>query len=153
MSDFDDRSGIVCCKTDWGRWWQTMDEVVVEVDVPEGTNAKNIKCEIKTKLVKLSLQGNVIFEGELPAAVNSEESLWTLEDRKLVRICLEKCDRSAENCWKTLLLGECTPDAWTLDQMQRKLTLQRFQYENPGMDFSNAEVSGNYASGGPKFPS
>ena len=52
-------------------------------------------------------------------------------------------------CWKSLLLnGQFAPDQWTFDQMQRKLTLERYQIEHPGFDFSSAEISGNYVSGG-----
>ena len=43
---------------------------------------------------------------------------------------LVKSDRSASNCWKSLLEGgqyKCNP--WVLDQMEKKLTLERFQKE------------------------
>ena len=46
MSNFDERSGIVACSTPWGQWYQTMEEVHIEVNVPEGTISKqiNINC-------------------------------------------------------------------------------------------------------------
>ena len=52
------------------------------------------------------------------------------EDNKLLRVVLAKSDRSASNCWKSLLEGgqyKCNP--WVLDQMEKKLTLERFQRE------------------------
>ena len=52
------------------------------------------------------------------------------EDNKLLRVVLVKSDRSASNCWKSLLEGgqyKCNP--WVLDQMEKKLTLERFQRE------------------------
>ena len=52
------------------------------------------------------------------------------EDNKLLRVVLVKSDRSASNCWKSLLEGgqyKCNP--WVLDQMEKKLTLERFQKE------------------------
>jgi len=67
-------------------------------------------------------------------------------------VVLVKSDRSAGNCWQALLEGgqyKCNP--WVFDQMERKLTLERFQRENPGFDFSGAEISGNYSGGGPQF--
>ena len=59
-----------------------------------------------------------------------------------------------------------------MDEMQQKLTLERFQREvgragssllattaraslpaqNPGFDFSGAEITGNYHDGGPSIP-
>uniref|UniRef100_A0A493TT46 NudC domain containing 2 n=3 Tax=Anas TaxID=8835 RepID=A0A493TT46_ANAPP len=73
------------------------------------------------------------------------------EDRKLIRIVLMKTNRDAGNCWTSLLENDYAADPWVQDQMQRKLTLERFQRENPGFDFSGAEISGNYSKGGPDF--
>lgn len=52
-----------------------------------------------------------------------------LEDRKMVRIVLTKTKRDAANCWASLLESEYAADPWVQDQMQRKLTLERFQKE------------------------
>lgn len=51
------------------------------------------------------------------------------EDKKLIRIVLMKTNREAGNCWQSLLEGEYAADPWVQDQMQRKLTLERFQRE------------------------
>ncbi|KAI0216949.1 NudC domain-containing protein 2 [Lamellibrachia satsuma] len=77
----------------------------------------------------------------------------TPEDKKLLVICLPKSDRTAGSCWKSLLDGQYEADPWTWDQMQQKLTLERYQIENPGMDFSGASISGSYQDGGPELPS
>ena len=56
--------------------------------------------------------------------------LFTLaEDKKLLVICLPKSDRTAGSCWKSLLDGQYEADPWTWDQMQQKLTLERYQIE------------------------
>lgn len=52
-----------------------------------------------------------------------------LEDKKLLRIVLVKSHRDAANCWKSLLEGQYAADAYVLDQMEKKLTLERFQNE------------------------
>ncbi|EDO28204.1 predicted protein [Nematostella vectensis] len=105
MADhFDERSGVVPCKTSWGSWAQTIDEIFIE-------------------------------------------------DKKLLRIVLVKSGRDAANCWKSLLADQYLADPWVFNEMEKKLTLERFQKENPGFDFSGAEVTGNYSGGGPKFPS
>ena len=51
------------------------------------------------------------------------------EDRKLLRIVLSKSNRDAANCWRSLLEGQYAADAHVFDQMERKLTLERFQNE------------------------
>lgn len=51
------------------------------------------------------------------------------EDGKLIRIILTKTNREAGNCWLSLLEGQYCADPWVQDQMQRKLTLERFQRE------------------------
>ncbi|XP_072803372.1 nudC domain-containing protein 2 isoform X2 [Vicugna pacos] len=95
--------------------------------------------------------GPVPIEGKLFDSTIADEGTWTLEDRKMVRIVLTKTKRDAANCWTSLLESEYAADPWVQDQMQRKLTLERFQKENPGFDFSGAEISGNYSKGGPDF--
>ncbi|KAG9351306.1 hypothetical protein JZ751_022550 [Albula glossodonta] len=89
--------------------------------------------------------------GKLFGMTVADEGTWTLEDKKLIRIVLMKTNREAGNCWQSLLEGEYCANPWVQDQMQRKLTLERFQRENPGFDFSGAEISGNFAGGGPDF--
>ena len=51
------------------------------------------------------------------------------EDKKLLRIVLSKSNRDAANCWRSLLEGQYAADAYVFDQMERKLTLERFQNE------------------------
>lgn len=55
--------------------------------------------------------------------------IFISEDRKMVRIVLTKTKRDAANCWTSLLESEYAADPWVQDQMQRKLTLERFQKE------------------------
>lgn len=51
------------------------------------------------------------------------------EDKCLIRIILMKTNREAGNCWSSLLEGEYCANAWVQEQMQKKLTLERFQRE------------------------
>ena len=151
MSNFDEKSGLVYSITPWGQWAQTIEEVFVEVKVPEGTRSRDVKCDIKAQYMSLSVHNKEIIKGPLYLKVLSDESVWTLEDKKIIRIVLVKSDRSAASCWKLLLQDQYNSDAFTFNEMEKKLTLERFQRENPGFDFSGAEISGNYSGGGPKF--
>ncbi|KAF2986043.1 hypothetical protein EK904_002201 [Melospiza melodia maxima] len=115
------------------------------VRVPPGTRAKDVRCSLRSRHIALA--------GKLFDSTVTDEGTWTLEDRQLIRIVLMKTNRDAGNCWTSLLENEYAADPWVQDQMQRKLTLERFQRENPGFDFSGAEISGNYSKGGPDFSS
>ena len=47
----------------------------------------------------------------------------------MLRICLPKSISTADKCWNSLLKDKYVADPFTFDQMEKKLTLQRFQYE------------------------
>ncbi|KAL0274315.1 UNVERIFIED_CONTAM: hypothetical protein PYX00_006768 [Menopon gallinae] len=145
LSFFDEKRGTVKAKTDWGYWWQTVQEVHVQVNLPEGTKSKEIKVDIKPNYIKCDVKGKTIFEGPFPRTVHAEESVWTLEDGVLC-ILLPKADYSVkEDMWESLIAdGVFQPDPWTLHEMRKDLDLERFQIENPGMDFSKAKLSKNY---------
>ncbi|NXX91752.1 NUDC2 protein, partial [Centropus bengalensis] len=163
---FEERSGLVPCATPWGRWYQTLEEVFIEVQVPPGTRAKDVCCSLQSRRIALSVRGREVLQGKLFDSTITDEGTWTLEDKRLIRIVLMKTNRDAGNCWTSLLEKEYAADPWVQDQMQRKLTLERFQreariicltfpylHQNPGFDFSGAEISGNYSKGGPDFSS
>ena len=65
---------------------------------------------------------------------------YSTEDHKLVRIILTKSIKDASNCWKSLLVDAYVPDPFTLQNMEKKLTLERFQKEV----FTNALVFVTY---------
>ena len=65
MAHFDERSGIVPCKTDWGTWWQTLEEVYIEVDTGKEILAKNVKCDIKPRHLTVVVNGEVLVDVSL----------------------------------------------------------------------------------------
>ncbi|XP_067948335.1 nudC domain-containing protein 2-like [Watersipora subatra] len=155
MADFDERSGIVCCETSWGLWYQTLDEVSIEVRIEEHIKSKDISLVSESGSLSLSVAGTRIISGTLFSNVKACNTLWTLEtdkDGKLLRIILQKRDKDSANTWPSLLKGEYVADEWLLKNMRTKAALERMQLENPGFDFSGAEVTGNYATGGPELP-
>ena len=62
MSDFDEKSEVAACKTEWGRWYQTMDEVYVEVHLEEGTSGKQVKVNIMPKKLLVTVKGEKVIE-------------------------------------------------------------------------------------------
>ena len=62
MAHFDEKSGYIPCKTDWGQWWQNNEEVYIEVNLPQGTAARDIKCSFAPKHLKVSVKGKTVIE-------------------------------------------------------------------------------------------
>lgn len=156
MSHFDESSGVVTLQTPWGHWYQTTEEVYILVDVPSNTKAKQVSIKIKPDQLSLSVNDTAIFSGHLSKKVLADESTWTLEDGKLIRVQLAKAisdPMSPDCCWPGLFVDQYMVDPATRMAMEKKLTLQRFALEHPGFDFSNADISGDFTSGGPKMPS
>ncbi|XP_072026455.1 nudC domain-containing protein 2-like isoform X2 [Amphiura filiformis] len=135
MSNFDERSGVVACNTSWGQWYQTIEEVYVEINVPQGTLAKQINIVFAPSQLTCVVRGETIIKGDMFSKVVTDECTWSLEDRKLVRIVLAKARASADNCWKSLLKSEFQADPLVFDAMEKKLTLEKFQkeYIEPGL--------------------
>jgi len=44
--------------------------------------------------------------------------------------------------WRSLIRGHTAVDEYTASEVQKSLMLERFQAENPGMDFSGATFNG-----------
>lgn len=65
MSNFDEKSGIIPCETEFGRWWQTVDEVFIEINSSEcPISSKEICCEIKNHEIKCSVKNKMILQVE-----------------------------------------------------------------------------------------
>lgn len=62
LSHFDEKSGIVPFKTEWGSWWQTVYEVHIEVDLPVNTRSKDASVKIQTNYIECVVHKNTIFK-------------------------------------------------------------------------------------------
>ncbi|KDN42981.1 putative nudC protein [Tilletiaria anomala UBC 951] len=77
------------------KWSQTLESVQLSVQVPEGTKGKELNVVIKKNGLKFGLKGkDAIIDGELPKPIKEEDSMWSLEDNKLVTIHLEKLSKN-----------------------------------------------------------
>ena len=61
-SHFDEKSGVVCHETGFGKWHQTVDEVMILVDLEPGTRGKEVHVDIQPNKLKCSVRGKLIFE-------------------------------------------------------------------------------------------
>ncbi|XP_066288179.1 nudC domain-containing protein 2-like isoform X3 [Branchiostoma lanceolatum] len=130
MADFAEKIGEIECKTPWGCWYQTLEEVVAEVALEPGTKAKEIKCKLSGKKLTTVVRGKEILNGTVPGNVVTDDFLWTVEDNKLLRIVITKSERSGRDCWKSLLDGQYPADPQVHDNMEKKLTMERVQRED-----------------------
>ena len=61
-SHFDEKSGVICHKTDFGQWYQTVDEVMILVNLESGTRGKEVHVDIQPNKLKCVVRGKIIFE-------------------------------------------------------------------------------------------
>lgn len=145
LSHFDEKSGIVAAKTPWGRWWQTVSEVFIEVDIPPGTPGKECKVTITPNHIACRVKDKDIFSGTFYKTVQADDCTWTVEERKTILIFLEKAEKfENENIWVSLLEGQYIADPLTQHEMLKKLDIEKLNIEHPGFDFSKAELSKSY---------
>ncbi|KAF1787119.1 putative tubulin polyglutamylase TTLL9 [Phytophthora cactorum] len=116
-------------------WEQSMEEVNVFIKPPPGVTAQQIQCDITTNHVTLGRCATETRPRELRVVV---ESYWMLDSGEL-NINLQKMKKGF--IWPRLRW------TWRVGSNQQEATkqqmmLERFQEENPGFDFSNAEFNG-----------
>lgn len=61
-TNFDERSGFVPCITEWGMWWQTVNEVHIEINVPPGTKPKDITLLIKKREISVNVSSKELLK-------------------------------------------------------------------------------------------
>ena len=126
---------------------QSLTEVVLYVSAPPHP----VDCTISPNHLKLGLRNaNTFFINEdTYEKVNVSESTWCYEDddndkgTKKIVVYLHKMAKGL--VWERALKGRfyATIDPMSLQNIQKDMTIERWQEENPGMDFRNAEFNGN----------
>ncbi|KAG2673151.1 hypothetical protein I3760_13G076300 [Carya illinoinensis] len=135
-------------------WDQTLEEVNLYINLPPNVHPKRFYCSRSTSksASRATLRTSMfvtfidVFEllglmsqQELTCPVKTDSSFWTLED-DILHITLDKRDKG--QTWSSPILGQGQLDPYATDLEQKRLMLQRFQEENPGFDFSQAQFSG-----------
>lgn len=105
----------------------------------KGPNLHDIHYWVKATVQRISQQAySVILKIIiiLCGGLKSPVVIWLYflffpvsEDNELVRIILVKSGRDAANCWHSLLSNQYSADPWIFNEMEKKLTLERFQKE------------------------
>ncbi|XP_065044748.1 uncharacterized protein LOC135676938 [Musa acuminata AAA Group] len=121
-------------------WDQTLDEVNIYIDLPANVPKKLFYCKIQSAHIELGIKGNPPYlNHDLACPVKTDSSFWTLED-EIMHVTLQKRDKG--QTWSSPILGQGALDPYSADLEQKRLMLQRFQEENPGFDFSQAQFTG-----------
>mmetsp|Transcript_25745 Transcript_25745/g.66597 ORF Transcript_25745/g.66597 Transcript_25745/m.66597 type:complete len:157 (-) Transcript_25745:277-747(-) len=121
-------------------WEQTLEEIHCYIKPPEGITARHLDITIASRHLRVGIKGNPPFiDDDFCELVNSEDSLWTLEDGVL-HLSLAKGSKGVT--WASMLKGQQALDPYSQSEVQKSLMLERFQAENPGFDFSGAEFNG-----------
>jgi len=136
-SDFEAKSGSITQPTSWGNWSQTIQDITIEVFLEKGTRGREVSVDIKPGTIELRVRGENVFQGKLSDKVVVDESTWTIEDQKLLRILL--CKALSGKCWPSLLDNQYQADQGIFQKMRDKIELERYQMEHPGFDFSEDE--------------
>lgn len=93
-------------------WTQTLNEVTVYIDASDCIRGKDVKCELTAKLLKLSVQGKVLVEGEFEEAVKVDDSMWSLNIGELIGKIRENSEvvitleKTRKTWWKHVIIGD-----------------------------------------------
>ena len=60
--NFEEKSGLTTCKTSWGNWGQTIEDIHIEVNLKKGTSAKSISCTIETSHLTIKVNGCIVIK-------------------------------------------------------------------------------------------
>ncbi|XP_015375883.1 PREDICTED: nudC domain-containing protein 2-like [Diuraphis noxia] len=144
VSHFDEKSGIVPCNTEWGRWWQTVDELHIEITLSLNTKSKDVKVNVTNSSITCQILGKTLFSGNLFRKVRADDTVWTLEDNgTLLNIVLTKADCSdKQNFWEAILEdGSFKADPLTCIEMMKKMDLEKLQMKIYLLNMLSVELS------------
>ncbi|TMW55879.1 hypothetical protein Poli38472_008527 [Pythium oligandrum] len=122
-------------------WEQSMEEVNVFITPPPGLTASHIQCDITANHVTLGVRGSQdkFLNHDLASSVVVTESYWMLDGGEL-NINLQKMKKGL--MWPSVFVGHGELDPLEQEKTKQQMMLERFQEENPGFDFSQAEFNG-----------
>jgi CS domain len=116
-------------KTERYNWSQTVQEVMVQLPLPEGTVSKQMDIKMQSKAISVALKGSKdgpLLKGDLSEKIKVDDSFWTIEDRKYLVLHLQK---AYEAIWKCVLVGDAEIDPKTVDNSKR---VDEFDLETQG---------------------
>lgn len=110
-------------------WEQSLEEVNIYIQPPSGVPRHMFDIKISHRHLQVGLKGSPPFiDEDTGGPVKPDESIWTLSDGEL-NINLQKMNKA--EAWECALVGRAgqTLDAFTKEEVRKKLMLERFQEE------------------------
>ncbi|KAL4087144.1 hypothetical protein PRIC1_013044 [Phytophthora ramorum] len=74
-------------------WTQTLEDVSIQMELAQGTRAKDLNCRIESTKLRVALKSDPdkpLLEGEFPEKIRADESIWSLESNHTLNVSLEK---------------------------------------------------------------
>ena len=116
-------------------WEQSLEEVNIYISPPPGVPRHLFDIEISHTHVRVGIKGAPPFiDEDTGGPVKVAESMWTLTDG-VVNINLQKMIKA--DAWDCALRGRAGEalDAFTKEEVKKKLMIERFQEEVPSWTF------------------
>jgi len=114
----------------------------VQVSPPPGIKANMFDIKMTSEHVVMGIKGvpDKYFNHDFSYKIVEDESFWTMEDGELHFTLLKMAKGET---WPSTFKGHEQLDAFSMQEVQKSIMKERFQEENPGFDFSNADFSGS----------
>mmetsp|Transcript_23843 Transcript_23843/g.36205 ORF Transcript_23843/g.36205 Transcript_23843/m.36205 type:complete len:196 (+) Transcript_23843:94-681(+) len=123
-------------------WEQTLETVTLYIEPPPNISAKDFNISISSKKLKVGLKGRDQFflDDDFFSVVDTTESTWFFEGA-ILQILIAKQHRG--EAWLCVLGKKDKINPMFEQELKQQLLRERFQEENPGMDFRDASFNGS----------
>ncbi|OMH86323.1 Protein BOBBER 1 [Zancudomyces culisetae] len=103
-------------------WKQTLSDVTISVNLPQGTRARDLAVIIKADFISISYKATkeIILEGKLTELIRVDDSTWAIEDSKMLSVYLEK--QNQQQWWKAVVQGAVEIDTSAIEPENSKLS-------------------------------
>ncbi|CAH0515515.1 unnamed protein product [Peronospora belbahrii] len=122
-------------------WEQSLEEVNIYIQPPSNVTAHQIQCNITSNHITLGLYRvkDTFLNHDLASSIIVAESYWMFDSGELI-INLQKMKKGL--IWPSVFIGHGELNPMEQETTKQQMMLERFQEENPGLDFSNAQFNG-----------
>lgn len=123
-------------------WEQTLETVTLYIEPPPDISANDFNISISSKKLKVGLKGRDQFflNDDFFSVVDTTESTWFFEGG-ILQILIAKQHRG--EAWLCVLGKQDKINPMLEQELKQQLLRERFQEENPGMDFRDASFNGS----------
>lgn len=106
--------------TDSYTWTQSLEDVTIQLSVPEGTKSKDLDCRITTTHIRVGWKNDLsaapLLDGDLPEKIRVDESIWSLEGNRMLQLSLEKI---RPTWWASVFTGDPEIDTSRVDSTRK----------------------------------